>query len=71
MTTKYEIICTDKEGDKLKIISTDGIAEIQNANKFTIPINTEKIKRLFDGLNSISFILSDFGLTEISVKIVP
>ena len=65
---KYELVCIDKEGDKLKLETSDGIATLKESNKFTIPISSEKIKRLVDGLSSIAFILSDFGLKEISIK---
>ena len=66
--TKYKITCTDLEGDKLKVDIDDGNAEIQNASKFSISVNSEKIKRLIDGIGSIQNLLEDFGFKGLEIE---
>ena len=66
--TKYKITCTDLEGDKLKVDIDDGKAVIQNANQFSISVNSEKIKRLIDGIGSIQTLLEDFGFKGLEIE---
>jgi len=66
--TKYKITCTDLEGDKLKVNIDDGKAVIQNANQFSISVNSEKIKRLIDGIGSIQTLLEDFGFKGLEIE---
>ena len=65
---KYEIICTDAEGDKLKVDAEDGIATIQSATKFTLSVDSNKIKRLVDSIEGISTLLNDYNFKSLEIK---
>lgn len=66
--TKFEIKCIDSEGDNLKIEVENGIATFKNSNKFTLPIDGDKLKRLFDTISGMTLLLNDFKLKEISIS---
>jgi len=66
---KYTITCIDADGDDLKVEVEDGIATIKDAKKFTITVDSDKIKRFIDGMKGIQSILEDFGFKELNIKV--
>ena len=65
---KYNIECTDIDGDKLKLETENGIASLKESKKFTIPVSGDKLKRLSDAISGISVILADFQLKSILIE---
>lgn len=67
---KYEVKCTDVDGDVLKVdITENGLANASiDADKFSIVIDSEKIKRLVDSINGIQHLLEDFGFKKFEIE---
>jgi len=63
----YKITVTDQGSDELVITSTNGVCDLKG-NKFTIPVDSEKIKRLVDSISSMGILLTDFNFKEINIE---
>ena len=64
----YKITCIDIDGDDLKVEIENGVATIKDAKKFTISVDSNKIKRFVDGVSGIQSILEDFGFKELNIE---
>lgn len=67
---KYELKCIDADGDELRVeLLENGIANASiDAEKFSISIDSEKIKRLVDSINAIQHLLTDFNFKKLEIE---
>ena len=66
----YEITCIDSEGDELKIeLFENGLANASiDADKFSLNLNPDKLKRLIESIHGIKSLLSDFEFRKLEIE---